>query len=94
VARKLATSRPRGSLDGDRNRGLGTVTVPDQEFHQCVESGAVIADPKLGHLGAVLVDEGYVVVFFRPVDTAEDRAQPLYLPANLWVRSRAEYAAL
>ncbi|MCZ0999425.1 hypothetical protein O1M63_17140 [Streptomyces mirabilis] len=65
-----------------------------QEFQQGVEAGAVVADPQLGQLAAVLVDEGYVMVPLRPVDAAEDRAQLLYLRLVMHVISRAEHAAL
>ncbi|KMS72419.1 hypothetical protein ACM01_22985 [Streptomyces viridochromogenes] len=68
--------------------------MSDQQFHQRVESCAVIADPQLGQLGTVPIHQSYVVVSFRPVDAAEDRARCLYLRANVGFHFQAEHAAL
>jgi hypothetical protein len=63
-------------LDRHRYGFLGTVAVAGQQLQQGVEASAVVTDPQLGQLGAVLIDQRDVVVVLGPVDTAEDLAQP------------------
>jgi len=71
--------------------------VAGEQLQEGVESGTVVADAQLGQLGAVLVDQGDVVVVFGPVDTAEDLAQPRSPVSALREcagQLRAEHAAL
>lgn len=56
-------------MDGDR--GVRAVAVAGQQLQQGAEPWVVIADPQLGDLVTIVVNEGYVVVALRPVDAAE-----------------------
>lgn len=85
------------SLDSYGYRLVGAVAVADQQFQQGVEAGAVIADPQLGQLGAVLLHQRDVVVVLGPVDAAEDLVQPrspICALRRCTGRLRAEHAAL
>ncbi|WP_349345479.1 hypothetical protein [Streptomyces rapamycinicus] len=68
-----------------------------EQFQQGVKSGAVVTDALLGQLGAVLVDQGDVVVVLGPVDPAEDlvqRRSPVRALCQCAGQLRAEHAAL
>ena len=71
VARRQATSRPRGVSIATGTGSSGAVAVLGEQVQQPGQAGRVVADPQPGQQPAVVVHEGDVVVVFRPVDPAE-----------------------
>jgi hypothetical protein len=75
-------------LDGHGYRVVRAVAVFGQEVQELVVAGRVVADAGFGELGAGVVDDGEVVVAFRPVDAAEHGQAVLSRSVHL-CRSRA-----
>ena len=57
-------------FDPHRDRMLGAVTGLGQQRQQLRESGRVVADPCAGHHTPVVVDDGDIVMFCGPIDSA------------------------
>ncbi|GAA2795272.1 hypothetical protein GCM10020219_078140 [Nonomuraea dietziae] len=81
---KRGDKQAAGCFDRNGNRGLWAVASLGKHGEQLVEAVDGLADALFGDQGAVLVDEGDVVVFLGPVDTAGDlQALPPVLALSL-----------